>query len=203
MRRSERLVAQLSVTIEQVLPNGDYLIVGEQRLHVNGEKTLIAVRGRIRPEDIRSDNSVLSSRIADAQFNYEQGLRLAQREAGGCSTASSRCWGWADARRRNRFRGGPLLAVAMPTAPAMAQSVPLKSLGRFDGWRENALVGYGTVTGLAGSGDTRRSVVTRRVALRNVLSRLGTSVSEDQLSSPQRRGGDGHPPRAAAFGQCR
>ncbi|WP_249340968.1 MULTISPECIES: flagellar basal body P-ring protein FlgI [unclassified Sphingomonas] len=75
-----------------------------------------------------------------------------------------------------------LLAVAMPTAPAMAQSVPLKSLGRFDGWRENALVGYGLVTGLAGSGDTRRSVVTRQ-ALRNVLSRLGTSVSEDQLSS--------------------
>ncbi|WP_204266516.1 flagellar basal body P-ring protein FlgI, partial [Enterobacter hormaechei] len=66
--------------------------------------------------------------------------------------------------------------------PAMAQSVPLKSLGRFDGWRENALVGYGLVTGLAGSGDTRRSGVTRQ-ALRNVLSRLGTSVSEDQLSS--------------------
>ncbi|WP_448661565.1 flagellar basal body L-ring protein FlgH [Sphingomonas sp. CJ20] len=71
MRRSERLVAQLSVTIEAVLPNGDYRIVGEQRLHVNGEKTLIAVRGRIRPEDIRSDNSVLSSRIADAQINYD------------------------------------------------------------------------------------------------------------------------------------
>ncbi len=71
VRRSERLVAQLSVTIEQVLPNGDYRIVGEQRLHVNGEKTLIAVRGRIRPEDIRSDNSVLSSRIADAQINYD------------------------------------------------------------------------------------------------------------------------------------
>jgi flagellar L-ring protein FlgH len=70
MRRSEKLVAQLSVTIEQVLANGDYRIVGEQRLDVNGEKTLIAVRGRIRPEDIRSDNSVLSSRIADAQINY-------------------------------------------------------------------------------------------------------------------------------------
>ncbi|NIJ66407.1 flagellar P-ring protein precursor FlgI [Sphingomonas leidyi] len=75
-----------------------------------------------------------------------------------------------------------VLALAMPVAPAIAQSVPLKSLGRFDGWRENALVGYGLVTGLAGSGDTRRSVVTRQ-ALRNVLSRLGTSVTEDQLSS--------------------
>src|SRR5436305_12753457 len=75
-----------------------------------------------------------------------------------------------------------LLAVAMPTAPAMAQSVPLKSLGRFDGWRENALIGYGLVTGLAGSGDTRRNLVTRQ-ALQNVLSRLGTSVSQDDISS--------------------
>ncbi|WP_010545500.1 flagellar basal body L-ring protein FlgH [Sphingomonas elodea] len=70
-RRSERLVAQLSVTITDVLPNGDYRIVGEQQLHVNGEKSLIAVRGRIRREDIRSDNSVLSGRIADAEINYD------------------------------------------------------------------------------------------------------------------------------------
>jgi flagellar P-ring protein FlgI len=75
-----------------------------------------------------------------------------------------------------------LLALAQPGAPVAAQSVPLKGLGRFDGWRENALIGYGLVTGLAGSGDTRRSVVTRQ-ALRNVLSRLGTSVTEDEISS--------------------
>ncbi len=66
--------------------------------------------------------------------------------------------------------------------PALAQQVPLKNLGRFAGWRENALVGYGLVTGLSGSGDTRRSVVTRQ-ALRNVLSRLGTTVSEEDISS--------------------
>lgn len=74
------------------------------------------------------------------------------------------------------------LTLVLPGPPAAAQSVPLKGLGRFDGWRENALVGYGLVTGLAGSGDTRRSVVTRQ-ALRNVLSRLGTSVTEDEISS--------------------
>jgi flagellar L-ring protein precursor FlgH len=71
MRRSEKLVAQLSATIEEVLPNGDYRIVGRQQLHVNGENTTIGVRGRIRPSDIASDNSVLSSRIADAQIDYD------------------------------------------------------------------------------------------------------------------------------------
>lgn len=73
------------------------------------------------------------------------------------------------------------LSLASPL-PALAQQVPLKQLGRFSGWRENALIGYGLVTGLSGSGDTRRSVVTRQ-ALRNILSRLGTSVSEDDISS--------------------
>lgn len=80
VRRSERLVAQLSVTITDVLPNGDYRITGEQRMHVNGENTVIAVRGRIRQVDIRPDNSVLSSRIADAEINYD-GKGFASRSA--------------------------------------------------------------------------------------------------------------------------
>lgn len=74
------------------------------------------------------------------------------------------------------------LAAAVPLASAAAQEVPLRALGRFDGWRENALVGYGLVTGLAGSGDSRSSGVTRQ-ALRNVLSRLGATVTEDEISS--------------------
>lgn len=75
-----------------------------------------------------------------------------------------------------------ILAAFLAAAPAAAQEVPISALGRFDGWRENSLIGYGLVTGLAGSGDTRRSGVTRQ-ALRNVLSRLGTAVTEDQISS--------------------
>ncbi len=82
----------------------------------------------------------------------------------------------------------PLISVliaawlALLSSGAPAQEVPLRALGRFDGWRENALIGYGIVTGLSGSGDTRRSEVTRQ-ALRNVLGRLGTAVTEDQLNS--------------------
>lgn len=72
-------------------------------------------------------------------------------------------------------------ALLMPV-PASAQQVPLSSIGRFAGWRENSLIGYGLVSGLAGSGDTRRSEVTRQ-ALKNALSRLGTAVTEDQISS--------------------
>lgn len=75
-----------------------------------------------------------------------------------------------------------MLAWLIASPAAFSQSVPLRALGRFGGYRENALIGYGLVTGLAGSGDSRRSGVTRQ-ALQNVLSRLGTTVTDDQISS--------------------
>ncbi len=77
---------------------------------------------------------------------------------------------------------GTLQLAVFPLHFASAQTVSLKGLGRFDGWRDNSLIGYGIVTGLAGSGDTRRNAVTRQ-ALRNVLSRLGAAVTEEQINS--------------------
>jgi flagellar P-ring protein precursor FlgI len=74
-----------------------------------------------------------------------------------------------------------LLLIAAPAA-ASAEEVRLRDLGRFLGMRDNALVGYGIVTGLAGSGDSPRSEVTRQ-ALRNALSRLGAQVVPEQLQS--------------------
>lgn len=74
-----------------------------------------------------------------------------------------------------------LFTAAISVEPAAAQS-PLKGLGRFEGWRENALVGYGIVVGLSGSGDSPRSAITRQ-ALQNVYSRLGAVVSENDIAS--------------------
>jgi flagellar L-ring protein precursor FlgH len=71
VRRSERLVAQITVVVESILPNGDFVVTGEQTMHVNGETTRIGVRGRVRPEDIGADNRLLSSRVADARINYD------------------------------------------------------------------------------------------------------------------------------------
>lgn len=70
-RRTERFVTQLSVTIREILPNGDYRVEGRQLLRINGEDTDIGVRGRVRAADITRDNSVLSTRIADAEINYD------------------------------------------------------------------------------------------------------------------------------------
>ena len=71
VKRAEKLVAQISLTVQDVLPNGDLVVAGEQWLKVNGERTRIGVRGRVRTADIRADNSVLSNRIADAEIDYD------------------------------------------------------------------------------------------------------------------------------------
>ena len=75
-------------------------------------------------------------------------------------------------------------ALVFVSAPSWANTaeVRLKDLGHFLGWRDNALVGYGIVTGLAGSGDSPRSAATRQ-ALSNVLSRLGANIPSELLQS--------------------
>jgi flagellar L-ring protein precursor FlgH len=69
--RSGQIVAQISAIVEDVAPNGDLLIAGAQQLNINGEKTNIKVRGRVRPADVSAGNVVLSSRLADAAIDYD------------------------------------------------------------------------------------------------------------------------------------
>lgn len=71
VRRSEKLVTQISLTVREVLPNGDLIVEGEQWMRINGETSRIGVQGRVRPADINGDNAVLSTRIADARISYD------------------------------------------------------------------------------------------------------------------------------------
>lgn len=71
VQRSDRVVAQISVTVRRVLPNGDMEVSGQQNMRLNGEATLIGIEGRVRPEDILPDNRVLSNRLADARVIYD------------------------------------------------------------------------------------------------------------------------------------
>lgn len=62
------------------------------------------------------------------------------------------------------------------------ESVRLKDLGKIDGWRENHLVGFGIVTGLAGTGDSPRSKATSQ-SVANFLSNFDVLISPDQVNS--------------------
>lgn len=78
--RSDRFAASMAARIVEVLPNGDFLVEGSQYMLVNGEHRDIEVRGLIRPIDISSDNTVISSRLANAEINYD-GEGFATRSA--------------------------------------------------------------------------------------------------------------------------
>ena len=71
------------------------------------------------------------------------------------------------------------LFAAQATA---AESIRIKDLGKISGWRENALSGYGLVTGLAGTGDTSRNKATRQ-SIANMLSRFDLTISADDVQS--------------------
>jgi flagellar L-ring protein precursor FlgH len=68
--RTGRLVASVSVTITDVAPSGELHIAGQQSIEFNEETQIIKIEGRIRPEDIAADNTVISTRLADARISY-------------------------------------------------------------------------------------------------------------------------------------
>lgn len=65
---------------------------------------------------------------------------------------------------------------------ALGAEVRLKDLARVEQTRGQSLIGYGLVTGLAGTGDSLRNRVTVQ-SLRNTLSRFGVEVTESDISS--------------------
>lgn len=70
-QRSGRLLAQLSVRVTEVSANGDLVVDGRQSLKINDEEQLIVLSGVVRPRDISNDNTVLSSRIAQARIEFD------------------------------------------------------------------------------------------------------------------------------------
>jgi flagellar P-ring protein precursor FlgI len=84
------------------------------------------------------------------------------------------------------FKAAVLIAAAVVSTAVMAaaneNAIRVKDLGRIQGWRDNALVGYGLVTGLAGTGDSPSNRATRQ-AMSNMLSQFSQSIPADQLQS--------------------
>lgn len=84
-------------------------------------------------------------------------------------------------RRLHTLVLAALLALPMASA-AQSTGIRLKELGRFQGWRENQLIGYGIVTGLAGTGDSQRNKAARQ-SLANLLGRFELALPADQVQS--------------------
>ena len=67
-------------------------------------------------------------------------------------------------------------------AQDLGEGIRIRELARLAGARENSLVGYGLITGLARTGDSARSEATLQ-SIRNTLLRYGVNVPLDMVRS--------------------
>lgn len=79
------LTGSITVTISEVLPNGNFVIRGEKQLALSEGTEIIQVAGIVRPQDVAPDGTIQSRRLANAQIAY--------RGTGDLASASKPGWG--------------------------------------------------------------------------------------------------------------
>lgn len=68
--QSNSLSGSIAVTVADILPNGLLVVRGEKWMTLNNGQEFIRVKGLVRPEDVQPDNSVMSTKLADARITY-------------------------------------------------------------------------------------------------------------------------------------
>ena len=87
------LTGAVSVTVVDVLPNGNLVLRGEKQLALSEGTEVIQVAGVIRPEDISPNNMVQSRRLVNAQITYRgTGDLAAATRAGWGTSALLKLW---------------------------------------------------------------------------------------------------------------
>ena len=68
--QSNSLTGSITVTVVEVLSNGNLLVQGEKWIKINQGEEYLRLKGIVRPADIGADNRITSTRIANAQIQY-------------------------------------------------------------------------------------------------------------------------------------
>ena len=68
--QSNSLQGSITVNVTRVLSNGNLEIRGEKWLMLNNGEEFVRIKGVIRSEDVKSDNSISSMRVANARIQY-------------------------------------------------------------------------------------------------------------------------------------
>ena len=78
--QSNRLQGNISVTITDVMPNGNLSVRGEKWLTLNRGDEYIRISGMLRPQDITLSNTVSSTKLANARIAYSGTGELADSQ---------------------------------------------------------------------------------------------------------------------------
>lgn len=81
--QSNELTGAISVTVAAVYPNGTMLVKGEKQLTLNRGDEQIRIAGLVRVADIDFDNSIPSTRVADARITYSGNGEIARASTQG------------------------------------------------------------------------------------------------------------------------
>jgi flagellar L-ring protein precursor FlgH len=81
--QSNSLNGEITVHVLRVLPNGNLIIRGEKWLTLNTGQEFIRLTGIVRAEDVTSDNTVDSTRVANARISYSGKGSLAESQEAG------------------------------------------------------------------------------------------------------------------------
>ena len=68
--QSNALRGSVTVTVIEVLANGYLRVRGEKRIGTNGGNEYVKLSGIVRPEDVDTNNTVASTKVADATLVY-------------------------------------------------------------------------------------------------------------------------------------
>lgn len=68
--QSNSLSGDITVTVADVLPNGNLVIRGEKRLNLNQGNEYVKISGIVRPTDVTTANTIPSTKVADATIVY-------------------------------------------------------------------------------------------------------------------------------------
>lgn len=71
VKQNSSMSGAIAVTVVEVIPNGNLVVRGEKRLTIHEGDELIQFAGIIRPQDIKPDNSIDSTKVADVRLVYK------------------------------------------------------------------------------------------------------------------------------------
>lgn len=86
INNTNRVTGRITVQVTEVMPNGNLAISGTQTINQNGEEQKITISGNVRPYDVRSDNTVLSNYVADAQLKIDGKGPISRKQKQGILT---------------------------------------------------------------------------------------------------------------------